>query len=371
MTVLSYLSVSWPLVDEGPRLFFRRAEWSRFFPEALVNAVMDVSKAYTPASASDPDAGADTDGLFEVPAGDMPIAIAARMSLSFPLLFSCVPVHAIDYEPLRGKRQMRAALMTDGGLCTNFPIHLFDAAHPRWPTFGLMLSRRLQNFDNEPVWLPQFHLEGRADSWIRNVPGAEEAGAPRPGLGGLLVGMLMTTLDWSDNLISRLPSVRNRVLRMALKPGEGQLNIAMPGERILDMAHKYGTLGGEMLTCRFLRPDGKPSVAWQEHVYVRAMNQLHALREHLRGYTDAVKAAGHGKTIADVLTQAKTQRPLGHRRDRFPDAAGRPLTNQQAAALQKAVDAVSSLEQVLEQTRPDSGPYQPVPVARLRLRSRI
>lgn len=362
--------VSWPLVEESPRLFFRAHEWSRIFPESLLSAVVAVAKPYAPSSASDPDLGAQTHPLLEIPAGELPIAIAARMSLSFPLLFTCVPVYAIDYEASRGKRQMRPALLTDGGLCTNFPIHLFDAAHPRWPTFGLMLSRRLQNFENEPVWLPQFHLEGRADSWLRSVPGAGVE-PPRKGLFGLLTGMLMTTLDWSDNLTSRLPSVRNRVLRMALKPGEGQLNIAMPGERILDMAHKYGTLGGQKLKCRFISPDGKPTAAWQEHLYVRAMNQLHALREHLRGYTDAVTTAGHSKPINDVLAQATRQRALGHRLDRFPDAAGGQLTSPQAAALQRAVEAVSALEQVLEQTQADSGPYQPVPVTKLRLRSRI
>ena len=28
---------------------------------------------------------------------------------------------------------------SDGGICSNFPLHLFDSPLPRWPTFGLNL----------------------------------------------------------------------------------------------------------------------------------------------------------------------------------------------------------------------------------------
>lgn len=366
--------LSLPLAKGSPRLFFRPQEWSKIFPESLVRAVAAAASKYSPSGPSDPDASSAPDGLYEVPRGALPIAIAARMSLSFPILFTCVPVYAIDYEALRGCRKVRQCLTTDGGLCTNFPIHLFDAAHPRWPTFGMMLSRRLVNFQDEPTWLPRFHQEGRADNWLRDVPGAEQDRDQRTAFGrlrGLLAGMLMTTLDWNDNLTSRLPTVRNRVLRMALKRGEGQLNISMPGARILDMAHKYGTVAGMKLTQTFVGAGGNPAAAWREHLYVRAMNQLHALHEHLSGYTDAVTAAGHTTPIAAVLAQATLERPLGHRPDRLPDPEGGQLTSPQAEALEAAVLAVCALEQALEETRPDTGPYRPVPAGKLRLRSRI
>jgi hypothetical protein len=101
------------------------------------------------------------------------------------------------------------------------------------------------------------------------------------------------------------------------------------------------------------------------------MNQLNALREHLRGYTDAVTAAGHNTPIEAVLAQATRERPLGHKPNRLPDPEGGRLTDLQAEALQAAVKAVCALEQALEQTRPDAGPYNPVPSGKLRLRSRI
>ncbi|MEN3033093.1 hypothetical protein PWG68_20400, partial [Chromobacterium amazonense] len=90
-------------------------------------------------------------------------------SLSFPLLISAVPLH----EPSRRERRceptapaadpehnvadsmegltsagqacgpvitaFRICWFSDGGISSNFPIHLFDAALPRWPTFAINL----------------------------------------------------------------------------------------------------------------------------------------------------------------------------------------------------------------------------------------
>ena len=365
--------VSWPLVDRNARLFFCRKEWKRFFPPTLLDAIWNASIPYAPASDSDPAAGDETQHLRELPAGGMPIAIAARMSLSFPLLFSCIPVYAIDYEGWRKDRRLRQCQLTDGGLCTNFPIHLFDAAHPRWPTFGLMLSRRIAKYKNASVWLPEYHLDGRADNWQRNVPGAADGPPPRPlkGLFGLLAGMLSTALDWNDNLTSRLPHARNRVLRMALRPGEGQLNIAMSGQTILGMAHEYGTQGGKELIKRFVPTGAAPAIAWQEHLYVRAINQLQALSLHLRGYARAVTTTGFTKPLADILRGATQERPLRARPDRVPDPLGAKLTPEQAAALQNAVDAIAALERSLQDAGSEAVPYQPVPVTKLQLRSRM
>ncbi|MBS0435593.1 MAG: patatin-like phospholipase family protein [Proteobacteria bacterium] len=364
-----------PLLDGSPRLFYRPGEWADYFHEALMRAVVPVSRPYAPASDSDPpvDKGSDAQQalkreLLEVPVGDLPIAIAARMSLSYPLLFSCVPVYAIDYEiDDADRRELHRVWMTDGGLCTNFPIHLFDAALPRWPTFALMLSRRLKNFKRQSVWLPEMHLEGRADNWDRGVPGAVQGGK-QAGLLGLLLGMVMTGLNWNDALTSRLPQVRNRVLRMALRDNEGQLNLAMPGERILRMANEYGTGGGKLLVRRFGRGDGPPRRAWREHLYVRALTELRGLRAHLRGFALAATSSGHSVPLAELLRRATRCRPLRERHNR-PDRCGDSLTPAQADALLQATAAVAALEQELARLEREFGPYRPAPVPELTLRA--
>lgn len=366
--------VIWPLRDRNTRLFFRKDEWERIFPPTLLNALWDASVPYTRLSDGDPCETPHTICYRELPDADMPIAIAARLSLSFPLLFSCVPVYAIDYEERRGRRRLRKCLLTDGGVCTNFPIHLFDAAHPRWPTFGLLLSRRIGSYRKQPVWLPDRHGEGRADNWSRGVPGAERARrkpAALRELAGLLFGMLETALSWNDNILSRLPHSRNRIVRMALRAGEGQVHITMPRSTILEMAHVYGTEGGRKLVEKFVSDTGTPTVAWREHLYVRAITELRSLEKHLRGYADAVSAAGFNKPLARILRDAVGRKPL-RGRDYWPkDDLARALSPQQEAALQAAVQAVADLSRTLEKAEPDFGPYKPVPATELRLRSPI
>ena len=55
---------------------------------------------------------------------------------------------------------------------------------------------------------------------------------------GVASGIILTMKDWNDGMTSRLPQARNRTLRLGLKPGEGQLNLAMQRETILRMAHE-------------------------------------------------------------------------------------------------------------------------------------
>lgn len=376
-----------PLNDANTRLFFHPEEWKEFFPPTIMEELLRVSRTYEQDGPSDPPKpGAETPEdaeeaqqvellrvLRELPSGEMPIVVAARMSLCFPLLFSCVPVYAIDYEAPSGQRKVRQCLLSDGGLCTNFPVHLFDAAHPRWPTFALLLDKRLQPYKKQAVWLPRTHLEGRGDNWQRKVPGAELEKEKRPlfsRLGGLAVGMLLTTKDWNDRVTGRLPQVRNRVIRLALQPGEGQLNLVMPRETILRMAHTYGTLAGEKLVKRFAPHGSRHKSAWREHVYVRSMVELRALRKHLRGYTRAMQSRNNPGPLALGPQCGATRhagRPLRERHHR-PDAAGGPLTPAQQSALARAVNAVQALEAELAACEGQMGPYEPVPEPELRLR---
>lgn len=379
-----------PLNDPNTRLFYLPEEWSRYFPAYLMEALERASAPYMPANRSDPSptgpAPSREDGgpvnftreelalmhhLRELPAAGMPIVVAARLSLCFPLLFSCVPVYAVDYEAPLSERRLRRCLLSDGGLCTNFPVHLFDAAHPRWPTFALLLDRRLRRFRHQLFWLPEKHLEGRGDNWQRFVPGAEDEPDPEDSLlgriGGLVGGILLTMKDWNDRVTGRMPQVRNRMIRLALQDGEGQLNLAMPAETMLRMANDYGTLAGKALVCRFApRRDG-PSRAWREHLYVRAQVELRGLRNHLRRYTEATTATGSSVPLQALFAEAVNQPPLASS-DNRPDPTAARLKIDQAEALAHAVQAVQDLERELDRCAPDFGPYRPVPMPEVRLR---
>jgi predicted acylesterase/phospholipase RssA len=370
-----------PLNDANTRLFFDPKEWERYFPPSVLAALGRASRPYSPASPSDPDpdaAGTDPaqrrlmQRLLELPSGGMPIVVAARLSLSFPLLFSCVPVYAVDYQDPRDRRNLRKCLLSDGGLCTNFPIHLFDAAHPQWPTFAFLFDDRRPAHADEPVWLPKDHLSGRADNWIRGVPGAEDEGrADRPilmRLFGLAGGLLLTMKDWNDRVTARLPQVRNRVIHLALRKGEGQLNLTMSRETILTMAYEYGTRAGIELVNRYdLDAEGQPAVAWRQHLYVRSMIELRALRQHLSGYTSSVRSAGDTVPLRQLLRDAMCVPPM-RTGSRPTDPTGGCLSKAQFDALERAVTAVEALEAELAACEAEFGPYRPVLEPELRLR---
>ena len=96
----------------------------------------------------------------------LPILVATRMSLSFPLLISAVPLYAVD-SPCRTtiSTEGRSALadrapgpdaeenadavaapsfdvnwFSDGGLTANLPVHFFDSPLPTRPTFAIDLA---------------------------------------------------------------------------------------------------------------------------------------------------------------------------------------------------------------------------------------
>ncbi|MEP6502641.1 MAG: hypothetical protein ABJD97_04895, partial [Betaproteobacteria bacterium] len=369
-----------PLSDETTRLFYKPAELTDYFPEGVLDALIAFSRRYQPASSSDPAAIDHAQEFLELPGADMPVVVAARLSLSFPLLFSAVPLWAIDYEAERGKRNaLKRCLFTDGGASSNFPVHLFDAAMPRWPTFGLWLDlkdpkRPIRDpKEDEDVWLPELNQDGRGDSWRRFDPEANgrpdpAAPAPRPCaverlklLSGYLFGIAVGAADWHDRTSIRMPHVRNRVARMFLGPGEGGLNIGMPREQILDMAYRYGTKAGKLFVERFAGVDGAVTPAWSEQRWVRLVVLINGLRERLTGLRATADWAAHTVPISEAIRQASRQSPL---RDH---GKWNGLDPGQESSLEAQLAELDRLEALLRPV--DSASFQQVPTAEMRMRA--
>ncbi|NJR66797.1 MAG: hypothetical protein HC772_18175 [Leptolyngbyaceae cyanobacterium CRU_2_3] len=83
----------------------------------------------------------------------MPVVVAMRMSLSFPLLISAVPLYTIKQSAmakqnglshksyvLDDQHDLQRNWFSDGGISSNFPIHFFDSWLPSRPTFGVNLT---------------------------------------------------------------------------------------------------------------------------------------------------------------------------------------------------------------------------------------
>ncbi|MBA3254259.1 MAG: patatin-like phospholipase family protein [Pseudomonadota bacterium] len=399
-----------PLFDETSRLFYRAEDLKDYFPQPIIDAMVKVSRPYRAISSSDAEAGDDTKDFLELPGADMPIVVAARLSLSYPLLFSAVPLWAIDYEPEEGKRELKRCLFTDGGVSSNFPIHLFDAAMPRWPTFGMWLDRRDPNGprpkkeprpekEQQPpgserdapeiseasapeeeiggryddVWLPDPIAHGWGDSWNRFDPFAADASSdirPEMPVGllanlkfstGFLAGIVACAIEWRDRTSFRLPHVRNRVARLRLREGEGGLNIGMPREQILRMAHRYGTKTGRYFVERFADSEGQASQSWREQRWIRMVLLVRSLRERLTNLRESFEwTAAFTLPMDEAIELAQHSEPL---RD---GARSRKLEPWQAGGMRKLLAEIQQLERSLRDLRPEA--YKPVPEPEMRLR---
>lgn len=350
------------------RLFFRVKDLAPFFPEPVMRHLIAFSRPYAPESPSDPST-ADPE-YRELPREHLPVVVAARLAMSFPLLISAVPLWAIDYEPPRGQRQLSPCWMSDGGLCSNFPIHLFDSVQPRWPTFGISLGARSPYHPQQAVWLPDRHFEGRADTWHRGIAERDQPAERRHGAGArlaaFLVGVWKATWRWNDMTMMRMPGVRDRVVRVLLRKGEGGVNIAMTGKQIKALAAEYGPLAGRAFVKKFAEP-GSPG--WNEHRWVRFNRLLVALRDQIEGLGFAADLDHHTVPMDRQIQAATKQAPLrGHTGDADPlNPSEIPLTAAEARQLRRSLRILKALEPSFEKAGNEE-PYVAEPRPRLRVR---
>ena len=347
--------------DDMGRLFFRPEELEPYFPRPILNYLVGSAIPYRPLPGSrfDPPASAVPDGYLELPREDLPIVVAARLAMSFPLLISAVPLYAIDYERTRRDRGLSRCWMSDGGLCSNFPIHLFDSFVPMWPTFGIALLERNPYRRNEKVWLPEKHYEGGADSWDRF--------ADSKGLGlltGFLVSLWKAAWRWNDTTMMRMPGVRDRVVRVLLEPGEGGVNINMPGKAILSMSEKYGKPAAEAFRRKFA-DYGSPG--WPEHRWVRFNRLLIALRDQIAGFACAADLDRYTQRLDEQIRDSRWEAPLRGCEHGPPLPSEWPLCYAQANELWELLDALKMLELRFRWVG-DNEPYIAVPRPSLRVR---
>ena len=221
-----------PLLEER-RFVFEKNQWSRIFPGWIMAFLTAKCDRFTPL------AGETGEYYYFPDAARLPIIVGARMSLSFPLLISGVPLWRRDFT-LREeaeRNRLRPCLFSDGGLSSNFPIHFFDRLMPNNPTFAISLDDYDAKRNYSDVWLPPAN---RASS------GSQLPVLPFSGLGGFLMRLLMSAKDWQDNLQSLLPGYRERIVHVVLKPDEGGLNLAMDQATINKLVG-YGKLAGDTL----------------------------------------------------------------------------------------------------------------------------
>lgn len=329
---------------------FRKQDFDKLFPEPIVTRL--TGNARTIAGIKLP----KEQGYYFLPKGaDLPVAVAARISMSHPLIFSSVPLYAlplwarelIEHDakgenhclniesapvqvppqslceltvggtPAADPKDLKATLkekdrwndpakayapkpedliphwFSDGGIASNFPIHFFDQWLPQRPTFGITLRylpeyafaeskdpderRAKHNYSDsmERSKEPEARSIGKqirtaqaapkgARPDIVVLPGPEDTVPlewqhilcpdtvePRIGvLPGFLGAVIKTMQNYRDNAQAALPSYRERVVQVRLKPDEGGFNLAM-GKKEIECVVNKGHSAGERVRQQF------------------------------------------------------------------------------------------------------------------------
>jgi predicted acylesterase/phospholipase RssA len=260
---------------EARQFYFSPEEWAAFFPPAVIEHL----RAHAAPSTTIPRTG---EGLTLSPLPPMealPIVVAVRMSLSFPVLFAAVPLWAVDYSRTINKRRTtepplaERCWFSDGGISSNFPLRFFDNPLPRWPTFGMNLKPPHPDHPDEAefVWLPSTNGQGLQPSWNR-FDGSSGAQLAR-----FLWAVFDTMQNWHDNMESRMPGYRNRIVHISQRSDEGGLNLDMEAAVIPRLSER-GRRAGIRLRDHF---------NWDNHAWVRYRSFLAAFEEYLVRFSDA------------------------------------------------------------------------------------
>lgn len=173
------------------------------------------------------------------PTPDLPVVVAVRISLSFPGLISALPLFCVDWSRAPGKRALIEAWFSDGGIGSNFPMHLFDTFWPSRPTFGINLQPPHPDSDTL-VWRPP---AGRSGILPRSHPISS--------MPGFLRAILDTMQNWVDSTQITLPGYRDRVVELRHLDDEGGINLKMPPPTIRRLADRGAAAAAELDTFDF------------------------------------------------------------------------------------------------------------------------
>lgn len=290
------------LEDGADALLFDRFELRRYFPPDVVRHLVtcaepldEAARAITvefestlfdPGSLEPALRGADwevegrRERLLRLPIGpDLPVLVATRMSLSFPILISTVPLWRLVPDDA-GTFLVQRVRFSDGGITSNFPIHFFDSPLPRWPTFALNLSSprpgEVMDVDDARACVERPPAPGDpARDHMRDIDG----------LTGFVVALKDAAQNWRDNSQARLPGFRDRVSHIKLAKGEGGLNLTMEVP-VIKRLNARGAVAGDDLREMFsgTTKTPQPTSHWDDHRFARYRVTMAVMQRLLRSY---------------------------------------------------------------------------------------
>ncbi len=274
---------------------FNADEMRRFFPGYVVDHMV---RNAAPADVQ------LADGFHFLPQGDdLPVIVPVRMAISFPILLCAVPLRTVEAKLLEEQRAGHVGALdddtgllmnwfSDGGICSNFPIHSFDAWLPRYPTFGINLTSLPKEQESSTFSLSNVDEAAHAPPASKSE---EKVRLPRPddpdyaewsnfsGIVGFAMAIFHSAQNYRDTMQSRLPSYQERIVQVRLGEDEGGLNLGMGKEVVAEMVERGGKAG------RLLKNDFRPD----HHRWVRLrvlMNQLETQLDNTETALDEIVA---------------------------------------------------------------------------------
>ena len=354
---------------ENATFWFRQDQFLRLFPSAVVSWMM--KQDASPLTI-------DGQLYFRLPKeGQLPVIVATRMSLSFPILLSAVPLYEADSRRSDATRAktvaanavaersliqssealatggarspkkpsaLRICWFSDGGIGSNFPIHLFDAPLPRWPTFAidLVYPKTTPGNPQPTVFLPTENNQG----WQRRYS-AIAAKRALTEVSSFLFAIVGTMQNWRDLLQSRAPGHRDRIVRIPLTADEGGLNLNMPQD-VLNRIAKKGEEAGTMLAEKF---------DFNNHWWVRWRNVSSAVERFTIGFAEG-SVPPPSASYAKAYSSARTGQP---------DAPSYRFTGPQQQDAQARFATMEQQGQLWKDTIPDLTTRAPKPLPQLRI----
>ena len=354
MTTNLTLGRPYQLPFEEAGFYFSPAEFRDLFPGRIVDwMVAHSGPAKDPRYRSLPESR------------HLPVVVATRMSLSFPLLVSAIPLYAVDWsrKQIEGTIEtggLERCWLSDGGICSNFPVHFFDSPIPRWPTFAINLRPFHPDFPREReerknVWMPRTNGEGILEQWTR-FRISSGAGSIFEFLGAIIE----TMQNWMDNTQLKVPGYRDRVAHVYLAADEGGLNLDM-SEEVMNRLSTRGRIAGEGLRKRFTGKAPESELTWDNHRWVRYRSTMTLLEKYMHAIAHRYEASPPTgeRSYAELVSREPASPPTSYPWERDQQAFAQDV-NERIVRLIRRWDAG-------KKTFEDGTP-RPVPELRIRPR---
>jgi hypothetical protein len=334
--VTANLSLSRPFVMpfETRTFLFKESEMRDFFPAHIVDTMIRYSQEHPARHVS----LEQLPGYHWLPVGKaLPVIVATRMSLSFPVLISAVPLYTIKRSAIKGSNQivpretdLQRNWFSDGAICSNFPIHFFDSWFPTRPTFGInLVSAPEQAFrvvpdKNEPEQQKQvlladyqsiidadnlqiggYDLYGTDHAEVRSVylPRADDPVFPiwqeMNGLLPFVNSIMHTSRSYRDTLQSQLLSYRDRIVQIRFEPHEGGLNLSMMADTIRNIQQKGATASEKI--CNYFQIE--------HHQWNRLLVLMELMERQLKDLQESIDQIGWERIEALFEQQRRNAEP--------------------------------------------------------------